>query len=104
MTDISALFPFELLTIGYILRRDQWGRGLMTEAASALVEVGFPRLRAHRIWATCAVDNIGSMRVLEKVGMRRECHLGGHLWVRGKWRDSYLYPLVEGDQRWATHD
>lgn len=53
-------------SLGYILRRDLWGQGLMTEAACALVDFGFTHLNLHRIWATCAVDNIGSRRVLEK--------------------------------------
>jgi RimJ/RimL family protein N-acetyltransferase len=52
----------------------------MTEAASALVGFGFTHLGLHRIWATCAVDNIGSRRVLEKLGMTREAHLREHLW------------------------
>lgn len=85
-------------SLGYILRRDLWGRGLVTEAASALVGFGFRRLQLHRVWATCAVDNIGSRRVLEKLGMTREAHLRQHSWVKGRWRDSYLYAILE--QEW----
>lgn len=85
-------------SLGYILRRDLWGRGLVTEAARALVGFGFARLEFHRVWATCAVDNVGSRRVLEKLGMTREAHLRQHLWVRGRWRDSYLYAILE--QEW----
>lgn len=84
-------------SLGYILRRDRWGRGLMTEAPSALAEFGFRQLELHRIWATCAVDNIGSMRVLEKIGMRLEGHLREHISVRGQWRSSYLYAVLKDD-------
>lgn len=86
-------------SLGYILRRDLWGRGLVAEAASALVDFGFDHLDLHRIWATCAVDNIGSRRVLEKLGMKREAHLREHLWLRGRWRDSYLYAILEQERQ-----
>ncbi len=71
----------------------------MTEAASSLVEFGFTRPGLHRIWATCGIDNVGSMRVLEKLGMHREVHLREHLWLRGKWRDSCLYAILEREWR-----
>lgn len=85
-------------SLGYILRRDLWGRGLVTEAAAALVNLGFARLGLHRIWATCSVENVASRRVLEKIGMHREAHLRDHLWVKGRWRDSYLYAFLESDR------
>lgn len=87
-------------SLGYILRRDLWGRGIITEAARALVAYGFEELALHRIWAICDVRNVGSQRVLEKLGMRREAHLREHLWVRGEWRDSYLYAVLEHE--WQT--
>jgi ribosomal-protein-alanine N-acetyltransferase len=89
-------------SIGYILRRDLWNRGLVTEAATTLLEFGFRRLGLHRIWATCAVDNVGSARVLEKLGMTREAHLREHMWLRDRWRDSYLYAVLDREWRPAT--
>ncbi len=86
-------------SLGYILRRDRWGRGLVTEAASAMLDFGFGRLGLHRIWATCDVRNVGSQRVLEKLGMTREAHLREHAWVKGRWRNSDLYALLEQERR-----
>ena len=40
-------------SIGYAFRRDQWGNGYATEAAGALLRLGFEQLGAHRIFATC---------------------------------------------------
>lgn len=58
--------------LGFVLRRDAWNQGLMTEAASALVEWldGEPLIR--RIEALCALDNVASRRVLEKIGLIHE--------------------------------
>lgn len=83
--------------IGYVLARPYWGQGIMTEAARAVLAFGFGELGLHRIYATCRPENIGSQRVLEKIGMTREGHLRQHKWMKGQWRDSYLYAILEGE-------
>lgn len=85
--------------MGYCLRRDCWGRGLGTEASRAIVRFGFETLGMHRIVATCDVRNRASARVLEKTGMRREAHYQEDSLIRGEWRDSYLYAILEREWR-----
>lgn len=85
--------------MGYCLRRDAWGRGYATEAAAAVLEFGFDVLNSHRIFATCDTENLASARVLEKVGMRREGHFREDTRIRGRWRDSYLYAVLEHEWR-----
>jgi ribosomal-protein-alanine N-acetyltransferase len=80
---------------GYCLNRSFWGKGYATETASALVGFGFDHLGLHRIFATCDPANTASAHVLEKSGMGREGHLRQHKWSKGKWRDSYVYAIVE---------
>ena len=81
--------------VGYCLHRDLWGQGYMTEAVRALVDFGFRELELHRIWAECDPDNIGSWRVLEKVGMRREGHMiESFRYPSGEWVDSYHYAIL----------
>ncbi|MFT5820809.1 MAG: ribosomal-protein-alanine N-acetyltransferase [Crocinitomix sp.] len=58
--------------LGYRLLFDYWGKGLATEAAKACLDYGFNTLQLKRIIATVLPDNIGSVRVLEKVGMQYE--------------------------------
>ena len=87
--------------IGYILNRDFWGQGYGTETATALLRFGFEQLDLHRIVATCDRYNIGSARVLEKVGMRREGHFVEHKWEKGKWCDSYYFAMLLSE--WAGH-
>jgi [ribosomal protein S5]-alanine N-acetyltransferase len=83
--------------LGYVLHRGYWGRGYATETASALVEFGFNKLKLHRIFATCDPKNVASVRVLEKVGMQKEGLLRENYLVRGKWRDSLLFAIIEND-------
>jgi ribosomal-protein-alanine N-acetyltransferase len=61
--------------IGYSLRRDLWGRGLVSEAVGVLLEFAFDRLDLHRVEADVDPRNLGSLRVLEKHGFVREGYL-----------------------------
>lgn len=64
--------------IGYDLIPTYWKRGYITEAAHAMVRWCFENLNLHRIQADCTAGNLGSERVLEKVGFTHE----------GTWRES----------------
>ena len=85
--------------IGYCLRPDFWGRGCITEAAGALLALGFQHLQLHRIQASCDPENTGSRRVLEKLGMQLEGRLRQNLQLRGQWRDSLQWSLLEHEWR-----
>ena len=84
---------------GYPLAREAWGQGYGTEAATALVQVAFETLKAHRVFADCNVLNHRSWRIMEKLGMRREATLIGNLKVRGVWRDTHVYGLLADEWR-----
>jgi len=70
-----------LAELGYRLRRAAWGRGLATEGATALVDWGFSDRHYERIVATTMAINLGSRRVMEKLGMH---HLSTE---DGEWAD-----------------
>ena len=83
--------------LGYTIRRDCWGRGHATEVARLLVELGFGKLGLERLAATCDPDNLASVRVLEKAGLRREGLLRGLYLVRGRRRDRVVLGLLRTD-------
>jgi RimJ/RimL family protein N-acetyltransferase len=76
--------------------------GYATETAKALLKLGFDTLGLHRISATCDVLNKASFNVLEKIGMKREGHLKEDIYLRNRWRDSYIYAILEQD--WKNID
>ncbi len=80
--------------IGYCLNNNLWNQGYATEAAAKLLEFGFEKLELHRIFATCDTENIGSARVLEKIGMQREGFMRDDKLIRKKWRDSFLHAVI----------
>ena len=89
--------------LGYWLRSDLAGRGLMTEAASAVVEYGFAERGLHRIELHVAPDNVASVRVAEKLGFRREGLLRDGSRGSGGFHDVYVYGLLEDDPRPRFH-
>lgn len=62
--------PYRAST-GYVIARDQWGRGYAPEAVQAIVEMG-ASLGITRLYALCHVDHTRSQRVLEKTGFAYE--------------------------------
>lgn len=55
--------------MGFIVRRDVWGRGYASEAARAALSYAFKTLRVERVRAGALPDNVASLRVLRKIGM-----------------------------------
>ena len=84
--------------IAYITNPDHWGKGFATEVAKILIEFGFNEFNLHRIYATCDPRNVGSIRVLEKIGMIKEGRIREDLLIKDGWRDSLLYSILE--QEW----
>lgn len=85
--------------LGYELDPKYWGRGYASEAAEAMVSFGFSRLGLHRIEATCVADNLGSIRILEKLGMRLEGRLRERDFYKGRWWDTLSYGILA--QEWS---
>lgn len=101
---VEATVTGHSATIGYVLARDIWGKGVGTEVASAVLEVLKELPPLHRIWAICDVDNVGSARLLEKLGLIREGRL--HRWdrhnVSKEPRDCWSYAIWRlADGAWS---
>lgn len=56
--------------VDFILGRDYWGQGFATEAGQASLEYGFDEMNFDSVVGIVHPDNIGSQRVLEKLGMQ----------------------------------
>lgn len=87
--------------IGWLLHLDYWNKGLGTEMGRALLELGFDELNLHRILSHCDTENIGSYRIMEKLGMRREgVFLEGRPGNKNtdeKYSDEFAYGLTKGE-------
>lgn len=86
--------------LGYVFDPAYGGHGYATEAVTAMVAHAFERLGVRRITAGCFADNLASVRILEKIGMRREQHGVGDSWhAELGWADGYAYALLAEEWR-----
>jgi len=58
--------------VGYAFLPEHWGQGYAFEAANATVRLGARKFGLKRIIGVVSDHNAGSIRVLEKIGMRFE--------------------------------
>lgn len=82
------------MEIGFTLALECQGHGYATEAVGRLVDYVFSALQKHRVVAITDARNVAAVRVLERLGMRREGHFLEHVWFKGSWGDEYLYALL----------
>ena len=87
----------ERTEIVYSLSHRHWGKGLMTEAARAVMNWAFQTYSFNRMFAYCDPRNIRSRRVLEKLGMKREGQLRSHLKWNGEFRDQLYYGILRDE-------
>ena len=59
-------------SIGYELARSYWRQGIMTEALSAIIDFGFGEIELNRLEAVVMPENTASIKMLEKLGFRKE--------------------------------
>lgn len=80
--------------IGYVLARAYWGKGLMHQALTALVDFAFTTLTLNRIEADVDPRNAASLRLLERLGFQREGLLRERWIVGDEIQDSVLLGLL----------
>jgi len=80
--------------LGFALRRDRWGQGIVSRAADLAVDYAFEALDVHRLQADADPRNPGSLRVLEKLGFEREGILRERYFQLGERQDAVLLSLL----------
>jgi RimJ/RimL family protein N-acetyltransferase len=85
--------------IGWALHPDVQGRGLATEGARELLRVGFVELGLHRITAACDLRHTASVRVMERLGMRREAEFVENDFFKGEWTGEIVCAILESEWR-----
>jgi len=88
--------------VGYILNRQYWRKGLMSEALAAMTDYAFSGLGLHRLEADTDANNTASLALLEKLGYQREGFFRERWYVNGQRQDSVMLGLLEQDWRRRT--
>lgn len=73
------------------------GRGYGTQVTKFVVDWGFKRLNAHRVWLGVNEDNIGAVKCYESVGFKREGILRDEIYCGGKYVNAIRMSILEGE-------
>lgn len=82
------------IEIGYTLSPEYQGNGYATEAVKAVINYVFSKLKKHRITASVDPDNIKSIKLLEKIGFRKEAHFIKSFRIDNRWYDDCIYAIL----------
>ncbi|MBV8762322.1 MAG: GNAT family N-acetyltransferase [Deltaproteobacteria bacterium] len=88
--------------IGYWLGRPHWGKGLMSEAAFAVLRWSFETLGLHKVTIGCVEGNDASRAIIEKLGFRFLAIFEEDFWRFGRWWDHRRYELTAGEYADST--
>lgn len=77
--------------LGYWIDVDHQSTGLCTEGIGAVLDFAFGRAQLHRVQAAIMPRNGRSLRVIEKLGFRREGYAERYLQIAGNWEDHILF-------------
>lgn len=80
--------------LGYILHKKYWGKGYATEALMPIVDYLVYTLDKHRLVANIDPSNYPSIRLVEKLGFRKEGHLRESFFSKGKWVDDLVFAIL----------
>ena len=74
-------------------------QGFAAEALGGVLKFCFRDIRLHRVSASCDSQNSAAVKLLEKVGLRREGEFVKDSQVKGEWRNTLWYAALREDQR-----
>jgi ribosomal-protein-serine acetyltransferase len=87
-------WPNRSTGLGYWLDGAQRGRGLVTKSCAVLIDHLFGELGLHRVVVECAVGNVRSCAIPERLGFSREGVLRQREWLYDHFVDHVLYAMV----------
>ncbi|GAA3097782.1 RimJ/RimL family protein N-acetyltransferase [Kribbella aluminosa] len=87
--------------IGYVFHPESHGHGYAAEASVELLRLGFEELGLHRIIARLDARNTGSVKLLQRLGLRQEAHFVQNEYLKGEWTDELVFAMLytEWDDR-----
>jgi [ribosomal protein S5]-alanine N-acetyltransferase len=91
--------PFQCAFIGYWIDRDVAGQGYTPEAVVATLRYAFETLGLHRVEIAIIPRNTPSLRVVEKLDLRREGISERFLEIDGRWEDHARFAITS--EEWA---
>ena len=83
--------------IGYDLNPAHWGQGIMTEALHAVLDYSFGKMGMNRTQAIIDSKNIRSIKVVRRLGFKKEGVLRENSYFNGQFRDEVCFSLLKNE-------
>jgi len=83
--EYNAGFETPFVDIGWRLSKSAWNKGYATEGAKRCLEYAFKTLKLETIYSIATSKNVKSIRVMEKIGMKKY--------------STFLHPLIADDSK-----
>jgi RimJ/RimL family protein N-acetyltransferase len=83
--------------VGIALAPEFQGRGYATETLRTLLDYLLVALGKDRVLGSVDPRNVRSMRLLQRVGMRKEAHRVKSLWFKGEWVDDAIFAITASE-------
>jgi RimJ/RimL family protein N-acetyltransferase len=83
--------------IGCTLNKNFQNKGYATESVKRVIDYLFKDLNKHRIITSIDPKNKNSIRLVERIGFRKEAHFVESIFINGRWVDDLIYAMIEKD-------
>lgn len=80
--------------IGCTLNKDYQRKGYATESLKTIIDYLIHTLHKHRVIASIDPRNSNSIRLVKRLGFRKEAHFVESLFLNGKWQDDLVFALL----------
>lgn len=85
--------PNHVAEIGFTVSRAGLGKGFAAEAVRAVIRYAFRELGVRRVQAIVDDRNSSAVRLLERLGLQPQEHLGRQTWFKDEWSDEHVYAI-----------
>jgi ribosomal-protein-alanine N-acetyltransferase len=96
-TKLRETVDGNVMELGYFIKREYWGKGIVTEAAKEVIKFCFEDLGTLKIETGCNADNTASEKIMKKLGMIKEADLKLKVVIDGKFYDRVEYRLLKSE-------
>lgn len=80
--------------IGITLNKKYHRKGYATEIMKSVIDYLFSTLKKHRIYTSIDPENSNSIKLLERLGFRKEAYFKESYFNNGKWTDDVVYAML----------
>jgi len=77
--------------------KDYWGKNCGTQAIDIILKYAFEDLKLNRIWGGCNENNLGMIKIFQKLGFKQEAVLRQADRIKEEYSDNFLYGILKSE-------